>query len=231
MHDRIHANPLTRSPRARLLAAAALASAVLVAGCGGSTGSPTVAAVSSTTTSTSSAASTAAATTSTSGTATGSDAASSAQSSPATVESQALAFAKCMRANGVPAFPDPKAGGGFLFQRGPGVDPSSNAYKAAQAKCQKLMPAAGPRPGSQTHPSPGALAKMVKVAQCMRRHGISNFPDPRTTVPSNPRTAVGGNGVISLIDGVVLVFPGTINEQSPLFTRAAAVCAFPLHNH
>jgi hypothetical protein len=37
--------------------------------------------------------------------------------------------------------------------------------------------------------------------------------------------------VISNIDGVVLVFPGTIDEQSPAFTRAAAACRFPLHNH
>jgi len=72
---------------------------------------------------------------------------------------------------------------------------------------------------------------MLKVAQCMRRHGVHDFPDPTTTVPSNPRAAVGGNGVISDIDGVILVFPGTIDEQSPLFTRAAATCHFPLHNH
>jgi hypothetical protein len=37
--------------------------------------------------------------------------------------------------------------------------------------------------------------------------------------------------VISDIEGVILVFPGTIDEQSPGFTHAAAVCAFPLHNH
>ena len=42
---------------------------------------------------------------------------------------------------------------------------------------------------------------MVNVAQCMRRHGIPNFPDPRTSIPSNPRAAVGGTGVISNIDG------------------------------
>jgi len=135
-----------------------------------------------------------------------------------------------MRANGVPNFPDPKAGGGFVFQTGTGVNPSSPVFEAAQAKCQKLVPS-GPRPGAQTHPSPQALTQMVNVAECMRRHGIYNFPDPRTSVPSNPRAAVGGNGVISDIDGVILVFPGTIDEQSPAFTRAAAVCKFPLHNH
>ena len=239
MRDSNHPNRLDRSPRARLLAAAGLVSGVLVAGCGGSSGSPSVANVASSTSSTSSAArartpttsGSSTATTSSSSSATGKGASSSGSPAPGDPESQALAYSKCMRANGVPNFPDPKAGGGFLFQTGSGVNPSSPLFEAAQAKCQKLMPSAGPTPGAQTHPTPQALTQVVNVAQCMRRHGVFNFPDPRTSVPSNPRAAVGGNGVISDIDGVILVFPGTIDEQSPAFTRAAAVCRFPLHNH
>jgi hypothetical protein len=37
--------------------------------------------------------------------------------------------------------------------------------------------------------------------------------------------------VISDIEGVILIFPSTIDQRSPIFTRAAATCAFPLHNH
>ena len=70
---------------------------------------------------------------------------------------------------------------------------------------------------------------MLRVAQCMRRHGISDFPEPRTSVP--PHALDGFVGVISDIDGVILVFPSTIDEQSPEFVRAAAACGFPLHNH
>jgi hypothetical protein len=43
MHDRLHPKRLTRLPRARLLALATLMSGVLVAGCGGSSHSPTAA--------------------------------------------------------------------------------------------------------------------------------------------------------------------------------------------
>jgi len=94
------------------------------------------------------------------------------------------------------------------------------------------MPGGGPPgPGSTTHPSAQALAQMVKVAQCMRRHGVPDFPDPRTSVPSNPFPAGSTGGVISDIDGVILVFPAALDEQAPLFTRAAAACQFPLHNH
>ena len=64
----------------------------------------------------------------------------------------------------------------------------------------------------------------------MRQHGVGDFPDPRTSVPSNPFGS-GGVGVISDIEGVILIFPSTIDQQSPVFTRAAAACAFPLHNH
>jgi hypothetical protein len=71
---------------------------------------------------------------------------------------------------------------------------------------------------------------MVTVAQCMRRHGVSDFPDPRTSVPANPFPA-GTTGVISDIDGVILVFPAEIDTSSPAFAHAAKACAFPLHNH
>ncbi|HTW43589.1 MAG TPA: hypothetical protein VMD79_14885 [Solirubrobacteraceae bacterium] len=140
-----------------------------------------------------------------------------------------LAFAMCMRSSGVPNFPDPTGSGGF-FLRG-GENPSSPAFKAAQAKCRKLLPGGGPAgPGASTNPSPQTLARFLRIAQCMRQHGVYDFPDPRTSVPSNPFGS-GGAGVISDIEGVILVFPHTLDEQSPTFTRAAAACAFPLHNH
>lgn len=44
----------------------------------------------------------------------------------------------CMRANGVPKFPDPNPDGGIAIKGGPGtgIDPESPAFKAAQKKCQ-----------------------------------------------------------------------------------------------
>jgi hypothetical protein len=198
------------------LALMAAAAVVALAGCGGSK-SPSVASVAATTPSS-------AAGMNTSGGAAG----PGSPPSQAQMEQASLKYAGCMRANGVPDFPDPKPGGGFLFQGGAGIDPAAPAFKAAQAKCNKLLPDGGPPgPGTETHPSARALAQMVKAAQCMRRQGISGFPDPTTTVPSLP----AGGGVMSDIDGVILVFPATIDTQSPAFVRAAAACRFPLHNH
>jgi hypothetical protein len=138
-----------------------------------------------------------------------------------------LKYAACMRANGEPNFPDPSSGG-FLFRVGSGVDPSSPAFRTASAKCAKFQPSGGLAPGLQTHPTAQWLAQMVKAAECMRRHGIPNFPDPGTSVPSYL-----GSGVreVSNIDGVIFVFPSALDPQSPAFLRAAAACQFPLHNH
>jgi hypothetical protein len=159
----------------------------------------------------------------------GSESGGSPPQSTASPEQAEVAFSRCMRANGVLNFPDPTAGGGLSLPAG--MKPSSPAFKAAQAKCRKLLPGGGPPgPGSSTNPSAPTLAKFLRIARCMRRHGVEDFPDPRTSIPSNPFGA-GGAGVISNIEGVILIFPSTIDEQSPVFTRAAAACAFPLHNH
>jgi len=208
MPHTIHTRRLT-PPRARLLTAAALLSiALVVAGCGGSS-SPGVAHLSS---------------------AKGASSASSegngsSPEGPANPQQAMIAYAKCMRSNGVPNFPDPTAGG--LFRVGAGMDRSSPAFEAVQAKCHKLTPGGGI--GSGPPPSAQTLAHYLKVARCMRQHGVYDFPDPRTSVPSNPFGS--GAGVISDIEGVILIFPSTINQQSPVFTRATAACAFPLHNH
>ena len=137
-----------------------------------------------------------------------------------------LAYAKCMRASGVPNFPDPNAGGGLLFHAHAGLI-NSPLFKAAQAKCHNLLPEGGP--GSGPPPSARTLARFLKIARCMRRHGVPEFPDPRTSAPPNPLAS--GIRELSDIEGVILLFPSSINKQSPVFTQASAACAFPLHNH
>ncbi len=134
----------------------------------------------------------------------------------------ALAFSRCMRAGGVSNFPDPAPGGGFVFNVN-GLDRSSPAFVAAQAKCRHLLPEGGPPvPGTQTHPSARTLAKLLKIARCMRQHGVPQFPDPRTSVPANPFP--GGQGVITDYDGAILLFPSALDMHSPAYTGAAAAC-------
>lgn len=187
-----------RSRRARSFAIATLLAGLSVAGCGGSSGNPPGSA--------GSAASTA----------------SSHTLGATTGAPSGLAFADCMRSNGVPSFPDPLPGKGLLFHANPGVI-SSPAFKAAQAKCHRLLPGGPPGPGSHTHPSAKTLTKLVKIAACMRRHGVSQFPDPRTSVPSNP----AGITEITDFDGAILLFPSTMNLQAPAYRQDLAACGAP----
>lgn len=165
-------------------------------------------------------------TTTGSGSAAGSGAAGSGSAAPSSRSAllrAELAFAKCMRANGAPNFPDPGSSGGFEIVgngRSPGLE-------AAQAKCQKLMPGGGGPATGGPPPSAQTMAHWLTVAQCMRRHGVPDFPDPTTKVPSPSP----GIGVISDRDGAILVFPHSLDMQSPLFLRAAATCGFQLTNH
>jgi hypothetical protein len=55
----------------------------------------------------------------------------------AQAQANALAFAACMRKNGVPNFPDPQfMSGGRIAERIPaGLDPDSPTFQAAQQKC------------------------------------------------------------------------------------------------
>ncbi|MBO0815846.1 MAG: hypothetical protein J2P30_11995 [Actinobacteria bacterium] len=98
-------------------------------------------------------------------------------SSPGTAGGSAknseLAFSRCMRAHGITAFPDPNAQGGTTLNAGPGtgINPNSPQFQAANSACKSLLPA-----GAAV--SPAQRAQMLRYAQCMRAHGISDFPDP-----------------------------------------------------
>jgi hypothetical protein len=61
----------------------------------------------------------------------------------------------------------------------------------------------------------------------MRRHGITDFPDPQSSMPPMSPSV----GDVADRDGAILVFPRGFDEQSPQFTQAAAACGFQLTNH
>jgi hypothetical protein len=117
-----------------------------------------------------------------SSTATGSSNAGDSASSPS-----AVSYSNCVRSHGVPNYPDPSngqlpKGGAQAF----GV--SSSVFSAAQSACQHLLPNAGSfqEQASQCTLSgdcpPAVVQQMLatdrKFAQCMRSHGVPNWPDP-----------------------------------------------------
>jgi len=61
---------------------------------------------------------------------------------------QMLKFSVCMRAHGLPDFPDPTSSGGGVqlsIGKSKSLNPSSPVFQAAQKACQSLMP--GPKNG------------------------------------------------------------------------------------
>ena len=63
-----------------------------------------------------------------------------------------LRYARCMRAHGMPDFPDPDPGGGLQIKasRGSDLDPNSPLYKAADQACKHYMPGGGHGGSTQT---------------------------------------------------------------------------------
>lgn len=139
---------------------------------------------------------------------------------------QQLKMAQCVRAHGVPKFPDSpnggpnqiqsrgnSSGGGSVSVDGVNLGVSPQTLQKAMLACQKYAPQGPPISGAQ-------LAKIrqgaIKMAECMRSHGVPNFPDPQVT------TGPGGKGV-----GVRIGGPGSaggFNPNSPAFQTAQKTC-------
>ncbi len=104
----------------------------------------------------------------------------------------AVAYSACMRSHGVPNFPDPNpAGGGAI----PKADPqqlgvSSSQLQAAQQACKQLIPGAGSTAEQQQETQCAMagdcsqavvqrwMSGLQTLAQCLRTHGVPNWPDP-----------------------------------------------------
>ena len=83
---------------------------------------------------------------------------------------KAVKFAECVRQHGVGDFPDPNAKGDFEY----GVSVSPAAWKQAIDACKELQP-----PGTlSAQRSPKQQSASLKFAECIRKHGVKDFPDP-----------------------------------------------------
>jgi hypothetical protein len=83
-------------------------------------------------------------------------------------------FAQCVRDHGQPDFPDPTLDSQGQPQLPPGVEKPPTSIMQACASILNRLPASL-RPRSATANDP---AMMRRFAQCMRAHGIDDWPDP-----------------------------------------------------
>ena len=127
-------------------------------------------------------------------------------------KSSPYAMSKCFRANGVSNFPDPSAGpSGSVGFNGVGfgsdgliVDGtrfSGPAVRSAMKACSEFLPS-GPPPKM----SEAQKQKVLAFAQCMRTHGVPDFPDP--TFNNSGPSSVGPQ----------------LDPRSPAFRNAAKQC-------
>jgi len=111
---------------------------------------------------------------------------------------QALAYSECMRAHGVPNFPDPDAAGNIV-QHVSGGQPPDNGPRAqaADSTCHHLLSGGGTgSPAVQRR----IVSELLRLARCMRAHGEPNFPDPTVggTPPAGNDVSLPGNITLGL---------------------------------
>ena len=125
--------------------------------------------------------------------------------------STGLQLSQCMRAHGVPSFPDPSADGSI--QLSGGINPQSPAFQSAQQACSRYAPfKAGPPKMSESE-----RRAATRFAECMRANGQSGFPDPTLLAPP-------GATHVLVLRGMVFAFQGGIDPKSPGFRQAARKC-------
>jgi hypothetical protein len=185
--------PFRRARQTGIVVAALVVGVLLMAGCGGGSPSSGVAHLGSRTSSDSSS----------------SDAGGASSSAPAQAASQGVAYGACIRAHGVPDFPDPQvsATGNSVSVKvrvTSGITGNPH-FKSAQQACRKLLPGGGPGSGAGGQLSTREQGEVLKLVACIRAHGVPNLPDP------------------SFADGGVHL-PQSVDVRSAAFKAAEQAC-------
>jgi hypothetical protein len=108
-----------------------------------------------------------------------------------------VGYSACMRSHGVPNYPDPDSSGVLPKTDAELLGVSTSEYQAAEQACQHLIPAGAGSTQQQEHQCmqnsdcPPALVQQMmtgdlKLARCMRSHGVPNFPDPTNGGSAGP---------------------------------------------
>lgn len=119
-----------------------------------------------------------------------------------------VAYAACLNKHGVQV--QVARTGGLVWEASPGVPgPGSPQALGAERDCVALVPAGGRDQAPTAAQNAENFALMLRLASCMRAHGVPSFPDPSS---SDGRIRLG----FSPSDG--------INPQAPAFLAAEKRC-------
>jgi hypothetical protein len=126
------------------------------------------------------------------------------------------AAAECIRQHGIPAYADPVlTPDGRVYTDSRSFDQSGQAtLSAVQQACGALAARAGLSP-DQEPPAPARLIQAgVRAAQCLRAHGLPNVGDPTARSPYSPGHGFGFRAGEIPADG----------KASPVYQAAAHAC-------
>ena len=90
-------------------------------------------------------------------------------------QQEAVRFAECIRSHGVPSFPDPTSPREFKLYVA--SSEGSPAFRSAETACEHVLPGGGP-PSQTAAQRQAQIVAALAFAQCLRSHGLPNFPDP-----------------------------------------------------
>lgn len=123
-----------------------------------------------------------------------------------------LAFSRCMRAHGVPSFPDPDGSGSLPKSQVAQLAAGAPQFVPAHRTCEHLLPNGG-------QPSPAQVQQawndMRAFARCMRSQGVSDWPDPSFTSNEDHRPFFNT--------------PADIDPNAPRITAKVRACRHVLH--
>lgn len=112
-------------------------------------------------------------------------------SSGGSTQAKAVAFAHCMRAHGVPNYPDPDTSGALPKGRPQSFGVSNSRFQVAQRACGHLLPNSN-NGGMTQAQKQQALNSYREFTQCMHSHGVGNWPDPTTDSVGRPIFQIQG---------------------------------------
>lgn len=134
-----------------------------------------------------------------------------------------VAYSHCMRSHGVPDFPDPANSGQLPKTDAQILGVSSSQLQAAKRDCQHLLPTGGSLLQQEAQCmqnsdcSPALVQQMMtadlKLARCMRSHGVPNFPDPASGGSGGPYFPISRVGISEAA------------SRTPRFVRELNECA------